>query len=577
MVSSRRGVLAAIVVVMLALGALSVPAAGQSANATADANVSTADSLGEAGVGLSLEELRRGGPTIDGNPDSVRVESRMWWLIHWPASAVTSDVGSMTDTSSEFVSRSETVSRNSVYLRTNAIDPPSDPKTLKIVYWREGTQTRETSEGGTIEEPVARDIVVDSHEITLNRGMNIHEIPLRKSEEPRQVSMWLEDNDRVRWTFTHESVATTATAGIETRGDYLWSVATQFLIPIVVGSALTGAGARKAIKKTGLGPGYPIGLWLVGIAIAAGLALVWWFESIAVVLAWAPQLLAGIVILVVGIVVLESQAVGDRDVAFIQPTTKSVDGPNEEEGADALIAAAQVERVVDMPSGPPAVVRPGLLAFVARWRGAAARVPSMAFETKIKTPVGPWSEIVIVDPEADTVLDYNSEGWSLEPPDIESRDDLLKFGTLGLVIAAVSVLVARELSITWGLGLAAVALLAILAEPVDGFADVEPASAHTRSAVISTMTLSHKVADAHTLDQARETIVGLQSETQQEIQRVVEKQDATLVESALGMDIDRSVDDRDQDVDDVDLEDAIAKIDRIEDPPHAGEEEPADD
>ena len=575
MVSPRRVVLV-VVLVALACFALAIPATAQT-DATDDENVTTAESLSETDVSLSLEELRRGGPTIDGNPDSVRVDQRMWWLMHWPSDTVLADVGSMTDHSSEFVSRGDTVTRNAVYLRTNTIDPPTDPQTIKIVYWTEGTQTRETAEGSTIEEPVAREIVVDEHEVTLNRGMNIHEIPLRTSDEPRQVSMWLEDNNDIRWTFSHESVATTQTAGIDTRGDYLYLVATQFLIPIVFGAALTGSVARKAIKQTGIGPGYPVGFWVVGIAIATGVALLWWFSSIAQLLAWAPQILAGLVIAIVGVVVLESQAIGDRKVAFIQPTVKSIEGPDDEEGADSLIAAASVERVVDMPAGPPAVVRRGILSFLARWRGRAARVPNLAFETRIKTPVGPWSEIIMVDPEADTVLDYQAEGWDLEPPEIDNRDDMIKYGALALVVVAISVTVALELALMWGVGLLAVAVLVALARPVDGSASVEPASAHVRAAWISTITLSQKVDDARTLDQARETIVGLQSETQQEIQRVVEKQDATLVESALGMDLDRSVDGpSDDDIDDVDLETALAKIDQI-DPPHAGEEEPADD
>jgi len=583
-VMTRPGVgaiMAVLIVSTLLVGAVAtVSAQNRTQNSTNATSASTVErepvsDLSDKGVALTLDELRRGGQTLDGNPASVRVDSsRMWWLEHWPASAVMADVGSMEDTSSQFVSRGETVDRNSVFIRTTSLSSVENAKTLRIVYWRDGVQERTTGDGTVIEEPAARDVVVDEHRIDLQAGMNIIDIPLRQSDEPRQVSMWFTDDPDVRWTFEHESVATTSPAGIDTEGDYIWSVVTQFLVPISVGTALTGGVARKAIGRTGLGPGYSILSWMVGIALVTGFVVMSQFSSVAQLINAAPILLAAVVVAIVGIVVLESQAVRDREVAFIQPTTKDVDGPKGEGAQDSLIASARVETVVDMPDGTPAIVRRGILPFLARYFGKAAAVPSMAFETRIKTPTGPWSELIVVDPDAPTVLDYAPEGFEYEPP--SNSDEWMRAGVVGIAIAGGVYAIGTWLSWGWAMALGALAVGVLVMSPTDGHADVWPASAHTRSAWISTLTLAQEVDDAHTLDQARETLVERQSKTQQEIQSVVEEQDSTLIESALGMDLDRSVE-SDESEESPDMDAMLERIDKIETDGGSSDREEDDD
>lgn len=562
--SGVRAVMAVLVISSILVGAVATVSAQNQTNTTGNVSEPAPDpesNLSAQGVPLTLEELRRGGKTLDGNPASVRIyDGKLWWLEHWPASAVLADVGSMEDTSSEFVSRGATVDRNSVWLRTTSLRSVENAKTLRIVYWRDGVRERATTEGSVIEEPAATDVVVDEHRIDLQAGMNIIEVPLRQTNEPRQVTIWFESNPNVRWTFEHESVATTAPVSIDSEGDYLSSVTLEFLIPIVAGIVLSGGIGRKAIRKTGIGPGYALGSWMVGIALVTGFILLTQFDTVAQLLNAAPMVLAGLVASIALIVVLESHAVRDREVAFIQPTTKDVDGPKGEGAADSLIASSRVETVVDMPDGTPAIVRRGILPFLARYFGKAAAVPSMAFETRIKTPTGPWSELIIVDPDAPTVLEYEPEGFEYDPP--TNSDEWMRVGAIAAAVAMGVYAIGTWLSWGWAMALGALAVGVLVMSPTAGNADVWPASAHTRSAWISTITLSQKVDDAHTLDQARQTLVERQSETQQEIQAIVENQDSTLIESALGMDIDRSVDDESSS-ESMDLETAIDTIDKM--------------
>jgi hypothetical protein len=126
------------------------------------------------------------------------------------------------------------------------------------------------------------------------------------------------------------------------------------------------------------------------------------------------------------------------------------------------------------------------------------------------------------------------------------------------------------------MALGALAVGVLVMSPTDGHADVWPASAHTRSAWISTLTLAQEVDDAHTLDQARETLVERQSKTQQEIQSVVEEQDSTLIESALGMDLDRSVE-SDESEESPDMDAMLERIDKIETDGGSSDREEDDD
>lgn len=507
----------------------------------------------------SLEELRSDGPQLGEGPASLRSDGdRMWWLKHWPASELLSSPGDPQDTGSEFVEPGGTVDRNAVYLRTAAVESLGE-RTVHVVYWREGERERETA-NGTITETAPVDVIHDTHTIDLESGMPIEEISLRQSDDPRQVTMWVEGaEEELRWTFEHDSTPTAEDAGIETRGDYLTMVAWQFLLPIVIGGAISGRAALGAVGRAGMGPGYPLSIWITMIALGSVALMLFAFDTLAELLASAPMVASGFVILVVGIVVLESQMTRDKRVIFFRPDTVESVTPRDDKGADAIMAAEQEETVVDI-NGRPAIVRRGLRPFLARVFGRAAFVDELAFETKIKLPTSRKDEMVVVDPDAPQVLDYEPEGFALDPPEPSSLEEAVRPLSILLGIAVVVGLIGSWLS--WGAGLVVggLMLLPILFTPVDGKAEVEPASAHVRKAWISTVTLAHEVDDAKTLDQAREKLVEQQSRTQQEVQAAVERQDSTLVEEMLALDLDRTLEDEE----DQEVDDPLEAIDTIE-------------
>lgn len=106
-------------------------------------------------------------------------------------------------------------------------------------------------------------------------------------------------------------------------------------------------------------------------------------EPIAELIGVLPYAVAGFVSLVGLIVILESQAVRERKVEFIKPEVNAVGGPDGSQAVEVLDVERRSETVVDMPSEEPAVVRSGLIPFLARSFGNSATVPSLAFDTRI--------------------------------------------------------------------------------------------------------------------------------------------------------------------------------------------------
>lgn len=496
--------------------------------------------------GPSLEELRDGGTPLPDAPPGVRTDGqRLWWAVHWPADAVMGSPGEFDDAYEERVDSTTTVTRTSVYLRTVAIEDRERTETVKVAFWREGT--REVEDGNvTRTVDVAEDVQVKEHEISYRAGMPIMEIPLGTTDEPRRVTMWLEGSDGPRWTFTHEPVATAEPIAVGTVGDF-WGLAALYLVvPIVGGLAVGGSVGKKAIDRAGKGPGYPIGGWLVGIGLLVGMGLLFAFGSIAELIGVLPYAVGLFVALVGLIIILESQAIRERTVEFVKPTINAVGGPDGSEAVEVLEVERSAETVVDMPSGDPAVVRSGLRPFLARAFGSSATVPSVAFDTRIDvsdTSTGSSSkkvdEFIVVDPDAEEVLEYESEGFEIDPP--ETRSELYRLLAIAGVAGSGLVAVGMRISWLWAvLGAFVVGSILIL-KPTDGVADVRPAKAHVRSAWISSMLLSRDVEDAKTLEDARETIISQQGRGERHVQEAIETQDATLVEEMLGAEVSRTL------------------------------------
>ncbi|UWG47043.1 hypothetical protein HSRCO_0749 [Halanaeroarchaeum sp. HSR-CO] len=526
-----KAILAAVVVTSL----LAVPVAAQDTAEEPEASNTTDGDY-------TLEELRRGGTTAPNSPDSVRtLDGRMYWAIHWPADKMLANPGDPNDDDWTFLSSGETVQRNSVYLRTILLDEAAEDVTVKVAYYREGTRQVERA-NSTVTESYVDDLVVDSHDLTFQTGWAMQEIDLRRSDEPRKVTMWVEGHeDTLRWTFEHESVATSQTAGINTKGDYLLQASLDFVLPVVIGVFLLGGLVAWALRRAGKGPGWGYLKWAFVLTISSALILGTQFSDTTDLLVNAPRILAVLVVAIVAIVMLETYTTNVSHTAFFRPVLGAATSPSGEDAVDIIDLEEREEKTVQMPDGSTAVVRDGLIPFLSRIFGGAARLErSEELKTKLEVTDSPIDEMIWVHPDADEILDYEPEGWTLSIPTAETRSDWI-----GLAIGGATILAFTQLvSGAYGGGVGFLAFLfamgVAVVRPRDGHARVEPAPAHLRSAWAGMLYLNIEAEDADTIEDARDTIVSLQARSEKDVQEALQEQDSTLIEEMFSEDVDRS-------------------------------------
>ena len=539
-------------IVAAALAGAGAAAAQESGNETENSTANDTEgnasvpgaTVSNTGEEYTLEELRRGGSQPSGSPPSVRLANeRMFWVIHWPAGSFGADVGDPQDSNWEYLERDGLVDRNSVYLRSIKTEAETEEVTVKVAYYQVGE--REVERGNeTITEQYPTDLVIDSHEVTVSQGWLMEEISLRQSNDQRMVTMWIEGQESdLRWTFRHESVATTQSAGIDTEGDYLYRAGTEFLLPIFIGSFIIGLVCKGAIKRAGVGPQWGYFKWILLLSIATGLFVASQFRTVADLVTIAPYVAAAFIVGVVGIVILETYTTNLKRAEFVKPEIEDAVSPSGEKAVDMQRAESTEEMIVKLENGRTAVVRRGLLPFLSRCFGGAAVLEG---SEKIKTTVdvvdSRVDEKYFVDPSADEILEYEPESWTLEVPELEDRDELVRYGIAGLVLVAIGATVASSLATSWGLGVMALGALAMLARPTMGHARIKPAPAHMRSAWASAMYLNKEYEEARTIEQARERNVKLQAANERDVEEALEEQDRTLIESMFDPDISRAID-----------------------------------
>ncbi|MFW6045481.1 MAG: hypothetical protein ACOC8O_01340 [Natronomonas sp.] len=518
-----------------------VVAAGAAGTVAGQANTTTVDDPESVDTDYTLEELRQNGPTLDNAPPSVRVSGdRAYWAIHWPANALLADEGEASDDQWKYLEAGETVDRNTIYLRTINLEG-AEEATIKVATYR--TEERVTQDDNVnVTETVATDLHVQEVNAELERGWAMVPISLPQADETQQVTMWIEGVDEARWTFEHQSVATTQPANVDSEGDYLMRASMEFILPIIIGSFGVGAIGRKAIKKAGIGPQWGYLKW--GITLTFVLGMVIWsaFSSIAEVLVAAPIIAAAVVVAIIGIVLIETYTTNVERALFYQPELVDAKSPSGERAVDMLFADGRIENVVKMPDGSVAVVRSGLLPFLSRCFGGAARlVNAEQIQTSVEMTNGPVDTVYFVHPDADRVLEYEPEGWSIELPEFSSWNDLVRPVGIGLVVLTGGSLVASTLGSLAGFVATSIALAGLVVRPQDGTAAVRPAPAHQRSVLASAMYLNIETQNADSLEAARSQIVKEQARAGKEVDAALQEKDATLVETMFETDVSSAI------------------------------------
>ncbi|WP_415381462.1 hypothetical protein [Halosimplex sp. TS25] len=524
--------LSALVLVALLVAAPLVATVAVDDVAAAAANKS-ASSSSDGSSEFTRSELKQNG--VQQDVDSVRMGDTtdiMYWLVYWPANDIFAEPGS--DQGGQYLPRNHTLGRDTVYLRTWAFSDREE--TIHMVFWNEKTRTVERG-NTTVAEPYAANINHVTRDVTVDRGRPTVPIDLPNHQSQTRVTMWIEGKEWARWTFQHKSLATTQSVDIDSAGDYLASVITDFLLWIIAGGFVVGLTCKKAIDKAGDGPGYGLGPWVIALSIATGLGSLIFYESIASLVVNAHIVLSAYVVAIIAIIMLETYSTGVSKAMFLKPELTYAQSPTGDEAWDMLDAELEDQRIVRQTDGTVSVITRGLLPFLARACGATARLYNAEkLRTRVNLQNSKWDELFVADPEADEILHYEPEGWRLSTPPLDREH-------AGTYAAIAGAFVTAGASIHWGwatpwpvIGTLAVGLLLWAAEPVNGEAYVEPAPVHIRTAVASMFQLTEDVDDAKTLDQAKEQLDRERVRRQQEVEREVEKHDRTLVEEALDPD-----------------------------------------
>lgn len=519
--------LLALLIVFSSIGAVAV---------MADEHNSGENQQQDASDKYTLEELRSGGTQYSGSPPSARITGeQIYWVVKWPADQPWVNPGE--DRNWQYLEPGETVGRNSVFLRTIKTDSSVDERTLHIVYW--DTKQKTVTQGNTTTtETVLTNVTEEKQVIQFNQGWPTEEVNLRKHDSATHVTMWFEDDpDNARWTFTHKSIATTENAGVETMGDYWIKVGQDLIIPLVIGLFIVGFGVKTAIKRAGIGPQWGFVPWVILITVLTIISVVYLYGGLAELLVDLPKLASVVLLALIGIVMLETFSTNVDKVMFMRPSVEDVISPSGDEGFDMFAFDAEKHKVVRMPDGTRSVVKPGLLPFLSRVFGGTAPLEGIEnIKSRVEMPDSKWDEAFFVDAESDEIVDYRREGWKLDIPWPEEHG-YVPFATKmgGFLLGAYMISTAHGYS-TVGLGALAGLVVVAFVRPRNGYARLDPAPTHARSAVANMLQLGKDYDEAVTIDEAREENWSLRAHNQRDVEETVDKRDSTLIEEMLGED-----------------------------------------
>ncbi|EMA59924.1 hypothetical protein [Halorubrum kocurii] len=514
----------------------------------------TAQESGGSESELTLSELKQEGTSYSSSPDSVRIEEgRMFWVIHWPA-GITGSPGDPEDNQWEYLSPNDVVNRNSVYLRTINVDDREEVTVNVATYNVEEREVHDRETNTTTTEQVARNVTTSDHNVTLNRGWVLEEIPLSESQEGQHVTMWVGDSEELRWNFEHRSTATTQDLPFGTWGGLLrWSMLI-FVVPIGVGGVVSLYGAKRVIDRTGKGPGWSYGSWVALFALIGGLIVASFWGNITRLLVEYPWAMVLYVLLFLFALMLETFEQHTKLVRFERDEISKTTMPSDEVGVDQLASDEKVLTIIDRPEEPAKMASDGVMAFLARLAtGGAATLRTVDPDHEDADEHGEtdtWKDPLrcqatvregqvdmraYVHPMSPSVVDYKPEGWELSLPELEDRDDYVSLASkVGLVLAAA--FVATQLFAGLG-GILAVALGVgwIGLRPNEAYARVWAAPVHYRRARTTALHLAEETDDAETIEAEREKRVRSEISTEKEKMDAVDKRDGTLVDEMFSI------------------------------------------
>jgi hypothetical protein len=459
-------------------------------------------------------------------------EKRSFWLVYWPANNPFANIGD--PQSGQYLPENHTLGRDEIHIRTwTYVDRP---ETIHLVFWNKKMQTVERG-NTTVTEPYAANVKHVTTDVTFERGRPTVAVDLPSHHNRKRVTMWVEGEQWARWTFHHKSLATTQGKAIDSEGDYLAAAIGDFLLWIVVGGFAVGWLCRKALDKADIGPQYGYTPWIIGLTLLTGFACLLAFKNVAALVVNAQYVLSLYVIGVIGIVMLETYSGGANDTLLLQPTLEHSESPKGEHAFDFVDVKAEEIKTVRSTDGTVSVVTPGFFPFLARAFTGAARIQNVEdLETRANMRESKWDEMFVIDPEADSLIEYARETWTLSVPPMD-RDHAPTWGVVALGLAVAGLTLHQQ----WVhphvvIGVTALSLLAWAATPIEGVGYVEPAPVHIRSAFATMLRFAEDVDDAKRFDELKEQIDKERINKQRDVDKEVQNHDKTLVEEMLDPD-----------------------------------------
>ncbi|MBB6645071.1 hypothetical protein [Halobellus ruber] len=506
-----RSIIAALIVTTLLLSAGGF-AAAQSANETATGSDAeyTIDELRQDGKHYSVPSAR-----------IVPAEERIFWLEHTPANQPWRDVtkannGPKFDTG-------QTLKTNTLYLRTIRAQTDQESATVMIVSW--DRETREVTRGNTTTtEPYAANVTVQEQQVTLGSGWAMGEVELPRHDETKRVTMWVNGHeDTARWTFTHRSVAFTQPIDVGSWSEFVLLATGFIIVPAVAFGAYGGRKVRSWIDRAGAPPGHGLGYYL-GVTTVITLGIVFGaYYYAAEVIVTVPFVLGAYVGVVYIGYMLATHEGSTESQLFWKPHIDSVEsftstrlpavGSDSDQDSlsfseDMPFGTMQSYRVLDEGQAGLSIVRNGWLAFLARLKGGRARIENAdELRTRFSLWESPWSEVFIIDPDAEELLEYEPPGLRLKTPEVDSWTDLV----WPAVLLIGAVVLAWRAAALYGPTVYAALIVAVplaawrfAVEGSDSHVHIEPAPAALRPVLASMLVMSVGNRDAHTLDEAEE-------------------------------------------------------------------------
>lgn len=526
----------------------------------------------------SLDELKQDGThyAVDGQR-LVPSENRMYWLEFEPPNQPWSSV-TKANNGPKFGS-GQTLKTNSIYLRTMLASAGTETRTVKIVSWQKGSRTVRNG-NTTTSQPVATNVSTTTQQVNFEPIQGVAEVDLPQHDEAHQITMWVEGaSDEARWRFTHQSVATTQPIDVDNYSDFVMLAAAFVIIPAVAMQGYGSSKVKDAIDKAAKGPGHGFLYYAIVITLLTGVLMAVAYTQLAEVIVAAPFVLGGYVALVSTGYTLATHEGQAEEKLFWQPHIESVEAfstakfPSVGSGdaddslefsEDMPFGQMQSYYVVDEGQAGLSVIRDGWLAFLARIKGGRAKIENAhELTTRFSLFDSEWDECFIIDPEADTLIDYEPPGLQLKTPEFDTwKDALWPLGITAGVVGGTYWAAQQYGAVAWAtlLVLAAIYVWVYAVEGTDSYCRVQPAPAAMRPVLASMLVMSIGNRDAHRLKDAE--AFAWKALAQQEDVKAdnLRRGDQSNVEAAFGSAA-GDADDGDADAD-IDVDDP--EVDRIE-------------